>query len=313
MTWLIKSLLLVLCIAAPCSAAETYSLSADLNAAVRQDNIDWNIAGEGGQPNVLSQLEWDDLTIYQLSMASTLVVKNNKVPFATYVRLNADYGWIVDGDVQDSDYNGNHRTLEYSRTYSDGDDGDVIDLSAGLGFQFSLLNDTLCIAPLVGYSYHEQNLTMRDGVQVIEAGHRLDGVGSTIVGLDSSYDTQWSGLWLGVDMEWQPYRCVVISGVVEYHYADYEAQADWNLRDDFEHPVSFEHKADAHGVIGELQLRYLLSDHWAIHVAGKYSRWQTKHGADELFLAAGSSVTTQLNEVNWRSMAATVGVRYTFL
>lgn len=313
----IVALLLMMC-STSCWAEKVRELSFQLDGGMRVDSLDWNIAGPviNGvfTPNILSELEWDDLEIYQLSVATKLIVENNKVPFATYIRLKGNYGWIVDGDVQDSDYMGDNRTLEFSRSYSDSGDGDVIDLSAGLGFQFDFFNNRLLIAPLVGYSYSEQNLTMKDGHQVVsrlDLDPRVPDLGQ-IYGLDSSYETEWSGIWFGVDVTWLITEKLYFEGSVEYHDVNYEAEADWNLRSDLAQPVSFVHEADGDGLVIEMALRYLLNDSWALNAGVSYSRFETDSGPSIFYYSEGGSGVTKLNEVNWESFSSMIGVRYDF-
>lgn len=307
----IFSVMLVL-LGTSCWADQLRELSVELDGGIRQDSLEWNIAGVNNSPNILSELEWDDLEIYQLGLGSKLIVENNKVPFATYLRLKANYGWILDGDVQDSDYFGNNRTNEFSRSYSDSGDGDVLDLGAGIGFQFGLFNDHLLIAPLIGYSYHEQNLTMKDGVQAVGDGVLVPVVGTVLDDLDSSYDSEWQGPWIGVDVTWLLGQRLALEGTFEYHDVDYDAEADWNLRDDFAHPVSFAHEADGEGVVVEMALRYLLNESWALDAGVSYSRFETDSGDDRTFFSDGSSEVTKFNEVDWESFSSTIGVRYDF-
>lgn len=306
------TLLLAIAVINPCWADQVDELSLELNGGIRQDTLEWNIAGINNNPNILSDLEWDELEIYQLGADGKVIIENSKVPFATYLRFGADYGWIVDGDVRDSDYAGDNRTLEFSRSYSDSDDGDTLDLSAGLGFQFGLFGDRLMITPLVGYSYHEQNLTMKDGRQVVGDGVLVPVAGTLLPELDSSYDTEWDGAWIGVDVAWLLGQRLVLEGSLEYHDVDYEGKADWNLRDDLAHPVSFKHEADGEGIVAEMAIRYLLSDSWALNADVSYSRFETDKGDDTTFFSDGTSATTYLNEVEWESFSTTIGVRYDF-
>ncbi|PLX90777.1 MAG: hypothetical protein C0620_13060 [Desulfuromonas sp.] len=287
-------------------------LSFRFDAGMRQDSLDWNISGPDNTPDVLSELEWDDLEIYQIGFVSKLIVENNKVPFATYVRLKADYGWATDGDVQDSDYLGDNRTLEFSRSTADADESDVWDVSIGGGFQFSFFNDRFKLVPLIGYSRHEQQLNIRDGVQVIGDGFYVPAAGTTMPDLDSGYDAEWHGPWVGVDITWQISPRLVFDGTAEYHDVDYDATANWNLRDDFAHPVSFDHQADAEGIVAEGTLTYLFNEHWKLSATFNYSKWKAEDGSDTTFFSDGTSSETGLNEVNWESVSAMVGISYDF-
>lgn len=293
-------------IAAEASARNTMrNNTADLlfSAGYRQDELDWNIADTDGTPNVLSELNWTDLEIFQLKAGVRAPLDNN-----FYFRGMGDYGWIYDGENQDSDYIGNDRTGEISRSNNKADDGDVWDLSAGLGirnvFMARPFGTTLDIMPVAGYSYHRQDLVIREGFQTIPAT-------GPFAGLDSSYESRWHGPWAGVDVIYEFYRFTLL-GTFEYHWADYHAEADWNLRTDFAHPKSFEHDGDGDGMVMSVGLDYKFSDMLSLNATYEAQDWEIRDGTDRTFFAAGTSSETRLNEVNWNSYAAMIGLRYIF-
>ena len=216
-----------------------------LDAGYRFDELKWNIAGNlsGTSPNILSELTWENLRTFQLKLSNTTTVKE-----VIYLRGYLDYGWINAGDNQDSDYAGDDRTLEFSRSNNNSDDGNMLDGSIGIGYRITFGGDTFQLIPLLGYSYHEQNLRMTDGYQTIPAF-------GSFPGLDSTYETRWYGPWIGVDFKIQTrefdsfVKRAVFYTTLEGHSVDYDAEADWNLRTDFAHPKSFEHDAEGDGII----------------------------------------------------------------
>ena len=106
----------------------------ELSAGYRVGDLDWNIAGDtaGENPNILSELTWSDLEIYQVKLRNVTIM--HKI---LYFRGSLAYGWITGGENQDSDFNGDNRTLEYSRSNNSGDDGNVLDASLGIGYPFT--------------------------------------------------------------------------------------------------------------------------------------------------------------------------------
>ena len=268
----------------------------------RADNLDWNIAGniDGENPNVLSELVWDDLNVWQVQAEGNVDVAIEKIPwFSIYLRGMAGYGWIVDGRNRDSDYGSDNRSNEVSRSINDADDGNVLDLSIAIGPHFSSNDGCWSIIPLMGYSYHEQNLTITDGQQIIPPSGPFDG-------LDSSYETEWSGPWFGVDLEYLPVTKWAFTFSGEYHWSDYSAEGDWNLRDDLQHLKSFEHTADGDGWVVGAGVHYELNEQLSIGLSADYRKWETDPGLDRVFLASGTSVDTRLNEVNWESSSKKV-------
>jgi len=288
-------------------------LDLQLAGGYRQDQLDWNIAGtpEGTSPNVLSELEWDDLEIYQVRAKAKVVAGLDNFPyFDTCVKGSLGYGWIVDGENQDSDYLGDNRTLEFSRSNNKTEDDEVIDASLAVGPRFSIWEEKLRVTPLVGWSHHEQNLRITEGVQTVDP-FDLFGLGP-FPGLDSTYEAEWGGPWAGVDLEIRPLRHLTLTGSAEYHWADYEGKADWNLRSDFAHPTSFKHTADGEGVVFAAAAALNLGERWSVELSYDFQDWQTEHGTDRTFFADGTVGETRLNEVNWESQAVMLGVIYRF-
>lgn len=272
-----------------------------VSTGIRVDNFKWNIAGDssGGNPNILSELTWTDLEIFQLKLRGRAAIGNR-----LYLRGVFDYGWIYGGDNQDSDFRGDDRTREFSRSNNKSDKGEVWDASAGIGFRnrLNLGAGTLDISPVAGYSYHRQNLWIINGVQTIPALGPFSG-------LNSSYSARWHGPWLGIDLDYNLNR-LAFYGSFEYHYANYKAEADWNLRSDFAHPKSFEHHANGRGLVGTLGADYAIGKNWAIDGSFDLQDWETSHGVDRTFFTSGVISDTQLNEVKWDSYAVMLGLKY---
>ncbi len=275
----------------------------------RRDDLDWNIGGyiRGQYINVLSELTWDDIESYQVKFQGSLVWPN-----IIALRCLADYGWIFDGDNQDSDFAGSDRTMEFSRSNNSADDGEVWDVSVAVGYPLRWGRSVIgTFTPLVGYSRHEQNLEITDGFQSIPPTGAFPG-------LDSSYDTEWEGPWVGIDLN---FRAAAINAFAhrletfftyEYHWADYEAEADWNLREDFRHPKSFEHDADGQGWVIRAGLNLVLQRHVALNFNFDYQDWDTDSGTDRIFFPDGTTAKTRLNEVNCTSYAFGLGLSVRF-
>ena len=85
----------------------------ELVGGYRLDDLDWSIAGNlnGTNPNIVSELTWSDLESYQLKLGG-----KGTIDRVFYLRGSAAFGWVLSGDVQDSDYNGDDRTQEFSRS-----------------------------------------------------------------------------------------------------------------------------------------------------------------------------------------------------
>lgn len=280
--------------------------SLTVSQGIRVDNFDWNIAGNiyGTDPNILSELTWSDITIIQTKAHGRLTITDK-----FYVKYSLGYGRIIDGDNQDSDYDGYNRTDEYSRSNNSADDGNVMDISAGLGYQLRPKSDRFAITPLIGLSYHEQNFIMTDGYQTIDES---DGLIGPFPGLNSKYDARWMGPWLGVDLSLKIINKVNLSGAIELHLADYEGVGDWNLREKWQHPKSFEHFANGYGMLIAAAIDYIFNEHWNIGIITSYQDWSTHRGISRTYLSNGVVLGTRFNEANWNSLTAEAGITYRF-
>ncbi|MGC2049818.1 MAG: hypothetical protein WA635_14560 [Gallionella sp.] len=280
-------------------------MSGELSVSVsqRDDNLSWNIAGSA--VNILSELKWENMSIAQFQVSGEIRLGNE-----SRVRAKLGYGMVNSGTNQDSDYNGNNRTMEFSRSISTAG-GDVLDASIGLGKKLNLRElskgNSIHVTPLVGLSIHQQNLTMTDGVQIISAAPSTTPLGP-FPGLDSSYDARWIGPWLGAEALIETERGWSMMANVEYHLVDYSASANWNLRADLAHPVSFKHVATGDGIVMSLGVSYPVNKSWKMDLILERQNWSTQAGNDQVIMADGTVGNTRLNAVNWDSTAYYFGI-----
>ena len=288
-------------------AASRYEV--DLGTDYRRAALDWNIAGDlsGTNPNVLSELRWHDLEIAQVN--ATLRAEAGPV----VLEATGVYGVIVSGKNRDSDYLADNRQLEFSRSDSDGG-GTVSEAGLGLGYRYRLYDATLRhygdIIPMVGYSLHCQDLNIHNGVQTVPAT-------GPIVGLDSQYDTRWQGPWLGARLQLKGSPRTVLSFDFAYHFTDYLADGNWNLRNDLAHPLSFRHQATGSGLVAAATVSYRWNRRWSLAAHLEAEAWTAGPGIDTFFTVNSTTgivqpAATRLNEVHWTSGAAGVSVAYRF-
>lgn len=281
-----------------------------LGTDYRQAQLDWNIAGNlaGTAPNIRSELDWHDLEIAQIT-ADVKITVNDRLVFMG----RGAYGTILSGKVRDSDYNGDNRTLEYSRSDSRGG-GDIADGSIGFGYHYRLFDAMtrryLDITPLLGYSRHLQYLTISDGQQIIPAS-------GPIVNLDSNYHAVWAGPWLGINLRLEASQDTALIVAAEYHWANFTAKANWNLRSNLAHPLSFKQTSQGAGFIVSLALSHTLTKSWDVLARFELQNWRTDPGIDTQYAVdpitkAVQPTATRMNEVNWQSLSAGVAAIYYF-
>jgi hypothetical protein len=281
-------------------------LSGELSVSIshRNDNLNWNIAGS--TVNVLSELKWENMSIAQLQAAGEIHLNNDR-----RVRARLGYGVVNSGTNQDSDYNGNNRAQEFSRSNNKAG-GDVFDASISIGKKLRLRDlsagKSFYVTPFVGLSIHQQSLTMTDGVQTICVSPDCTSPLGPFPGLAGSYDAQWIGPWLGAEALIETERGWSLMANVEYHLADYSASANWNLRSDLAHPVSFRHTATGDGIVMSLGASYPIDKNWKMDFTLERHNWSTQAGSDQFFLADGTVGYSRLNAVNWDSTAYKLGI-----
>jgi len=305
----LSSALLLLLLPALDTPAASFRTDLDLSAGYRVDQFTWNIAGDvtGRNPNVLSEYTWRDLETLQVRGGLRVLVHD-----ALYLRASLSCGLIFEGDNQDSDFAGDGRTREFSRSNNSAKGGNTLDGAMGFGYQFR--SGRIRWIPLLGYSYSEQNLTLKDGYQTISVpvpGVTPPPVGP-IAGLNSAYDAAWKGPWAGFDLFFAVQERLTLFGVFQYHWSSYEAVANLNLRADLAHPKSFEHQAEGAGYVLAAGAEYAVKGPWIATLKAGYERWSTDPGIDRIYYADGSVAETRLNEVNWRTFALMLGVTYRF-
>lgn len=275
-----------------------------LDGGYRLDDIEWSFALPGINPR--SVLTWHDIKSVQLEFGL-------QRRFYRHLRVKGDiaYAAIFDGRNQDSDFDGDNRTLEFSRSNNTTDSGDLWGLSIGLAYDIALFGDRMFLSPGVGYAYDDQSLQISNGVQTVPPLGPFQN-------LDSSYDASWYGPWAGMDIRFNSHgRSAPAPGFealfgFEYHLADFDARADWNLRPDLAHPQSFEQDADATGWVLTVAASYLFNPRWGINLIGRYQHWETDPGTHRFFFSDQTTYAARLNEVAWESLALSLGVTCRF-
>jgi hypothetical protein len=293
----------------PSTTQSSYDARVGVSGGYRQGKLDWNIAGNtsGTSPNILSELTWKNLRMYEVEGKAEYTRREGPLR-GLHIDAMAYKGDIYQGDNQDSDYAGDNRTFEFSRSNNTAG-GDVNGYSGAIGYAFQFAaNKSTTIArfiPLVGYARIQQNMTITDGYQTVPAFGAFSG-------LDSRYAATWSGPFVGFDYEMLLQKAHRLHLRGEYHVVSYEGVSNWNLRSDFRHPHSFDHEADGTGYLIGLDYSYNFWKTFDLTLGGSYESWSASDGKDRTYLADGTIIDTKFNEANWESEAVSAGVRYHF-
>ncbi|MDB5126867.1 hypothetical protein [Mucilaginibacter sp.] len=270
-------------------------LSLTVTTGYAQQDLKWSIAGNlaGESPNIYSELQWKKTGGQPVAAALEWNVWDK-------LSLMADYShtFISTGTVTDNDYNGDNRT---NRTYNElfnADKGHLRDWSIGTGYKL-IDKNRFYLNAYAGYGVSTQSLYILD-----RTGNFPD--------LNSTYKANWKGPFVKTAAGFGINNKLKLSAALTYNQVNYNAAADWNLIQNFQHPVSYRHIAKGFGINWDLRLKYTLYKHLAVQADGCYYLWQTGKGMDELFLSNGETNETQLNKVDRTGYSFTAGMTFTF-
>jgi len=255
-------------------------LQLTLSAGPQQDNLHWSIAGNtsGQSPNVLSELKWQNVKGTNYAAGLQAKVWHKIIVLGGYSRTA-----VKSGSVSDIDYSADNRSQPtYNQNFND-NKGYTSAWYAGAGY-IVFNNDRFSLVPSAGYSNNKQSLYITDAT-----GRFPD--------LNSFYNVQWKGAFIKIKSSVKIWRELKAIADVTYNQVNYNAQGDWNLINEFMHPVSYSHVAKGYGVNAGANLVYNVTPNLGVSFGYTYFNWQTGNGTDRLYLSSGQVDKTQLNGV----------------
>lgn len=260
-----------------------------------QENFRWSIAGNsaGQDPNVYSELKWQAVSGISGSVDLQWEAGKRWRFFASGSRTFTRWG-----SMTDTDYGLDNRNDQLYHQQFNVTGGHSEAVSAGIGYCLPG-SGPFRLTPFIGYSIHEQYFPIVDP-------------GGAYAQLNSSYSAKWLGPLVRVDASWQLSGHWQLSAEETYDQVLYRASADWNLIQEFSHPVSFRHHADGYGAEGEFRLHYTGGRHIGITLAADYFNRETGTGIDVLYLNTGQSQQTQLNGVRTDGFGVRLGSELRF-
>jgi hypothetical protein len=278
-----------------------------LSSGYRHDKTSYNIASDASgraTPNVLSELAWE------MPNAELRLDAGWTHASGFTLRGHAAYARTLGGEVQDSDYLLDGRQAEFSRSYSDPRGSTAHDVSLGTGWRFPL-GAGHDLTPMIGLARYKGSYRMRDGKQVVADygfGMPLGG----FAGLDAKYEPEWRSGWIGVESESRPNERLTVRAGLKHHWFSYEATANWNLREDFAHPVSFRHLGHGTGWEADFGADWSPWPRHSVSVGLSGRTLRLRDGRDITYFADGSSGEIQLNGVDNDSWALRLGYRFDY-
>jgi hypothetical protein len=258
-------------------------LELSLSTGHQQEDFHWDIAGNinGRNPNVLSELKCKKISGQDYSAILQWNIWRRFSLSGAYRRVN-----VRSGSVSDTDYAGDNRTQPtYQENFSD-NKGSTTVWGAGAGY-IIFNNNLFTLIPYAGYGINKQSL------YIVDNSGRFPG-------LNSSYDTRWNGPFVKVSSSVKIWHALKLAADFTYNQVNYSAVGNWNLINEFQHPVSYRHAAKGYGIDASARLIYKINPNIGITLGYGYFNWQTGNGTDQLYLSSGQVDKTQLNGV-WRS------------
>ena len=286
----------------PCAYASEVEVSYGMG--LRNDDLRWAISSDliGTPPNILSELIWRNLKGNEHFLGLEYVSSDRWMVRANLSKIEFNQG----GEMQDSDYLYDDRNGEFSRSIAATRGSNAQDISLIFGKQFLFTNaPALTLTPVIGWARNLINLRMNEGVQIIPAS-------GAYIGLNSSYQAQFNTNLAGVEAKW--WLSKIVGFDIKWHHGwfNYHGEADWNLRSDFQHPVSFYHEAKGTDNRWRFGLLTKLNSSWNMEISYSVNKGAFQSGMDVSNLADGTHQTMRLKEFEWTSNSTSLLLQRSF-
>jgi hypothetical protein len=257
--------------------------------------LDWNNSGDGAghNPNIANEWSFRDIAAYQTSIG----ISTSRGML--HMRGALDYSVFATGSSRISAYGADDRGSEYDRSINDADRGWEANFLGAAGIRIDPV-DSLRLTPEVGYCFRSQEFHLRRGVQSVPESGPYSG-------LDTLYNTQWSGPLFGCTMSWRFARRWVANARFDYFRLSFAGIGNLNLRSDLVHPRSFEQEADGEGLTASIGIAYLAQRDTLLFVRYEWEEWSASGGSDRLNYADGTVTVTRLNQVDYATSTVAIG------
>jgi hypothetical protein len=293
----------------------------EFDAGYRHDSVSSKFIMPSPTPLLKDRLHFKEINIFQIGLQGKTMIDYGCGNF--FVRASADYGWILDGDVDEKmeviSLEEDDVEFDIALEVENILDGKyVADLSIAIGFPCYFCDSSVALAPVIGYSYNIQNYK----VDRLKRSFFMSSPESppTIELEDNccrdAYVNSWYGPFLGIDINYTPNSCLNLYGQFEYHLTHFKGkrQSDINVGivDDHHHSTR-----KAHGAIVRLGLDYMFCDCWYAGLNATYMNFRSHKSlfiGDELIeegfrTAVGDHIR---HEVKLYSLTVGVAVGRTF-
>lgn len=270
-----------------CPCPHQWSGFFDIGAGHRRDHFNWDTFVPSS-PQRKIQEQWDRLSISVIEANGAIYYEE------TFLLADFNYGWVC---------RGNHRfknidlpTKHTLQSFTSKTKGDVWDFSAGIGYQFNFCKCRYILAPVLGFSYHQQELKNHHYHDLF-----LD---SPLVGR-SRFTYHFCGPFVGLifahqwNADWQLYLDY------RFHWIRFRA----NVHQDIGFIIK-NHRTKSH-LENEVTLgtNYIFCENWLAGFKVNYRNLNTtkKHGHSD-----HSDGKIRLGNLRWESLTITLDLGYSF-
>lgn len=330
--------LLMALVGSSVSYADATAGQVNLEAGYRHDDISWRHRFPSDHPVFSSNTRFKDLDIFQLALDGRMTVCYN-----LYLRGNAYWGWILDGDFK-------HKGTAYFNPFDygsgsgqdfnfalDSDHHNVIDdkyvygVSGAIGYPFYFCDCTTSVAPVIGYAIDEQNIHIDDegfALANFDEGSYYSGCYNDdflfpVSGNNSSrrkFISKWYGPFVGLDFNFRPYcnDCWDFYAQVEYHWGNFKGKRHnlgFNFLDNGDH-----RSHDSRGWVFKFGADYDLCSCWTVGFSVKFQDWVAhRHhrrfdsgSEEELFVSGSEREHRRRTTDKWNSYAINLTIGRAF-
>lgn len=264
----------------------------------QKEDFRWSIAGNsnGEEPNIFSELIYNPIRCFGINVASGYKIYKNIELQIRYKTLDTYSGYATDIDY-DGDNRTNYIPPDKGDTLFNSDNGNLQNICIDAKYTF-LSSRKMNLSAGIGYLWSREQFYLLDKAQIPD--------------LNSSYLAHWKGLQFSLITFLKITNRIEVNPNVMFIPMGYTAEADWNLKTDFKHPVSFAHKARGCGWNLDIGGIYHLSRNLSTSLGWLYSYWKTGYGVDKLFLENGEIPVTRMNGAFKKSSGWLLSLQYTF-
>lgn len=276
---------------APTKGQKSVDLS--IRSGISTSRFGWSVAGDinGENPNILSEIKFNDIIRMGMEIESKLEV-------LPVVGVNISVGryYTLHGNGTDIDYAADNRTQETYR----------------LGFLSKKGKMAVYRLGVLFPVFRHEITTVSVGLSSIFCEQSFFLNSNKISDLNSVYSPQKIGYGFIVSTFVNLSKDYSISINVESRRIHYNATANWNLVEEFEHPISFRHKSTGFDIKTNLDISKSIAQWSELFVYIDHMFDKTGIGVDVLHQKGGIKTLTQFNGSKHQMAMAGLGWRIKF-